>query len=108
MEHTNTLCGQNAETLYIRFQAVPHRKHTTSLLQRPTGYCCLGIQSLFIVRTTRNTQIPSVVDIYNMVSTYYADCEVNTAMYHSETEFTTGHSCIFVLLGTDRVFIFDL
>jgi translation initiation factor IF-1 len=25
MEHTNTLCGQNAETLYIRIQSVPHR-----------------------------------------------------------------------------------
>jgi hypothetical protein len=24
-EHTNTLCGQNAETLYIRIQSVPHR-----------------------------------------------------------------------------------
>jgi hypothetical protein len=26
MEHTNTLCGQIAETLYIRIQFVPHRK----------------------------------------------------------------------------------
>jgi hypothetical protein len=25
MEHTNTLCGQNAEALYIRIQLVPHR-----------------------------------------------------------------------------------
>jgi hypothetical protein len=31
-EHINTLCGQNAETLYIRIQFVPHRKHITSLL----------------------------------------------------------------------------
>jgi hypothetical protein len=30
MEHTNTLCGQKT-------QSVPHRKHTTSPLQRPTG-----------------------------------------------------------------------
>jgi hypothetical protein len=30
MEHTNTLCGQNAVF-------VPHRKHITSLLQNPTG-----------------------------------------------------------------------
>jgi hypothetical protein len=37
MEHTNTLCGQNAVTLYIRIQSVPHRKHITSPLQRPTG-----------------------------------------------------------------------
>jgi hypothetical protein len=36
-EHVNTLCGQNAETLYIRIQFVPHRKHITSPLQRPTG-----------------------------------------------------------------------
>jgi translation initiation factor IF-1 len=37
MEHINALCGQNAETLYIRIQFVPHRKHITSPLQRPTG-----------------------------------------------------------------------
>jgi translation initiation factor IF-1 len=29
-EHINTLCGQNAETLYIRTQFVPHRKHIVS------------------------------------------------------------------------------
>jgi hypothetical protein len=33
MEHTNTLCGQNAEALYIRIQLVPHRKHITSPLR---------------------------------------------------------------------------
>jgi hypothetical protein len=37
MEHINTLCGQNAETLYIRIHFVPHRKHITSPLQSPTG-----------------------------------------------------------------------
>jgi translation initiation factor IF-1 len=36
-EHINTLCGQNAENLYIRIQFVPHRKHITSPLQSPTG-----------------------------------------------------------------------
>jgi hypothetical protein len=36
-EHINTLCGQNAEILYIRIQSVPHRKHITSPLQSPTG-----------------------------------------------------------------------
>jgi hypothetical protein len=36
-EHLNTVCGQNAETLYIRIQSVPHRKHITSPLQSPTG-----------------------------------------------------------------------
>jgi hypothetical protein len=29
-EHINTLCGQNAETLYVRMQSVPHRKHYVS------------------------------------------------------------------------------
>jgi hypothetical protein len=38
-------------------QLVPHRKHITSPLQNPTGYCCVGKQSLFIVRTVGNTQI---------------------------------------------------
>jgi hypothetical protein len=32
MEHINTLCGQIAETLYIRIQFVPLRKHITSPL----------------------------------------------------------------------------
>jgi hypothetical protein len=36
-EHTNTLCGQNAETLYIRIQSVPHRKHIKSALHSTTG-----------------------------------------------------------------------
>jgi hypothetical protein len=30
MEHINTLCEQNVETLYIRIQSVPRRKHITS------------------------------------------------------------------------------
>jgi hypothetical protein len=46
--------------MYITIQSVPNRKHITSPLRSPTGYCCLGKQSLFIVRTTRNTQIHSV------------------------------------------------
>jgi hypothetical protein len=29
-EHINTQCWQNAETLYIRIQYVPHRKHYAS------------------------------------------------------------------------------
>jgi hypothetical protein len=36
-EHVNTLRGQKAETLYIRIQFVPHRKHITSPLQRRTS-----------------------------------------------------------------------
>jgi hypothetical protein len=37
MEHRSTLCVQNAETLYIRIQSVPHRKHIASPLLRTTG-----------------------------------------------------------------------
>ncbi|XP_023702804.1 uncharacterized protein LOC111862005 isoform X2 [Cryptotermes secundus] len=33
---------------YIPVQSVPHRKYISSPLRRPTGYCCLGKQSLFI------------------------------------------------------------
>jgi hypothetical protein len=51
-EHTDTLCGQNAES-------VPHKKHITSQLQSPNGYY-LGKQLLFIVGTIRNTQIHCV------------------------------------------------
>jgi hypothetical protein len=42
-EHTDTLCGQNAEFWYVKAggtysnQSVPHRKHITSSLQSPTG-----------------------------------------------------------------------
>jgi hypothetical protein len=35
-------------------------KHITSQLQIPTGQCCLGKQSLVVVRTKRNTQIQCV------------------------------------------------
>jgi thioredoxin-related protein len=40
---------------HIHIQSVPHKKHFTSPLQRTTSYCCLRKQSLFIVRTVRNT-----------------------------------------------------
>jgi hypothetical protein len=53
-EHTATLC----------MQFVPYRKHVTSPLQGQTFYSCLGKQSLFIVRTERNTQIHSVGSPY--------------------------------------------
>jgi hypothetical protein len=36
-EHTNTLCGQNAETVYVRILSVPQRKLITSPIQSPTG-----------------------------------------------------------------------
>jgi hypothetical protein len=44
----------------VRIQFLPHRKHITSPLQSPTGECCLGKQSLFVVGTIQNTQIHSV------------------------------------------------
>jgi hypothetical protein len=61
-EHTDTLCGQNAEF-------VPHRKHITSQIYRPTGYCCLGKPSLFMVRTIWNTQIHFVGRMYSLYLT---------------------------------------
>jgi hypothetical protein len=38
-EHINTLCVGRIQRpyMYIRIQSVPHRKHITSPLQRPTG-----------------------------------------------------------------------
>jgi hypothetical protein len=51
--HTDTLCGLNVEF-------VPQRNHITFPLEIPTGKCCLGKESLFIVRTIRNTQMHCV------------------------------------------------
>jgi hypothetical protein len=59
--HTDTLCGQNVEFVH-------HRKHITSPIQSLTGYCCLGKDSLFIVRTIRT-------HIY----TVWAECRVCTS-----------------------------
>jgi hypothetical protein len=39
----------------MQFEFVPDRKHIPSPLQRPAGECCSGRQTLFIVRTIRNT-----------------------------------------------------
>jgi hypothetical protein len=47
-EHTDTLCGKNAEVLYEN-QVLPQRKQ-----------CYLRTDSLFIGRTIRNTQVYSV------------------------------------------------
>jgi hypothetical protein len=44
----------------IQIQFVPNKKHIMSPLQSPTGSCCFGKQSLFIVRTRRNTKVQSV------------------------------------------------
>jgi len=33
----NTLCGQNAELLNVKFQSVPGSKHTPSLLYKPVN-----------------------------------------------------------------------
>jgi hypothetical protein len=45
---------------YIQIQFVPHRKHIMSPLQSPARWCCVGKESLFNVRTVRNTKIQSV------------------------------------------------
>jgi hypothetical protein len=37
---------------YVRTQFVPHRKHITSPLLRPTSYCSSGKQSLFTMKHT--------------------------------------------------------
>jgi hypothetical protein len=65
-------------------QLVPHRKHIKSPLQSPTRYCCLGKQSLFIVRTIRNTQIHSVgrMQSFSMVNKM-----VYTVLYIVTTRF---------------------
>jgi hypothetical protein len=52
-EHINTLCGQNAETLYIRIQSVLHRKHVTSPLQRPTVYLLGEIIAVYFENHTK-------------------------------------------------------
>jgi len=31
----NTLCGQNVESVNVKFQSVPRSKHTPSLLYKP-------------------------------------------------------------------------
>jgi hypothetical protein len=41
-----------------QIQSVPHRKHITSPLQRPTGYAVWGTAAV-VVRTKRNTHIQS-------------------------------------------------
>jgi hypothetical protein len=55
-------CGQETDTAMLPAAAVlshirPSYLHITSPLQGPTIYCYLGKQSMFTVRTTRNTQI---------------------------------------------------
>jgi hypothetical protein len=49
--------------------SIPHSKHVTSPLQSPTGKCCFEKQSLFIVRTIRNTQIHFQIIYKNSVRT---------------------------------------
>jgi hypothetical protein len=44
------LVVKNPRAHYLKIQFVPHREHITSPQQGPTGYCCLGKQSRFIVR----------------------------------------------------------
>jgi hypothetical protein len=65
---------------------LPHRKHMMSPLQSPTGYCCLGKQSLFIVRTIRNTQIHSVDRLQSSLF-------VKQVVYVITTGFKWLHDC---------------
>ena len=53
-KNINTLCEQNVE-LYIKIQSVPHSKHNPSRLQETISYCCIGKQSLFVLRSTQKT-----------------------------------------------------
>jgi hypothetical protein len=46
--HIRLFCFVNNTQLYF----LRHRKHTASLLQRPTNWCCLKKQSMLIARTT--------------------------------------------------------
>jgi hypothetical protein len=48
--HRYTVCVQN-----VGF--VPQRIHITSPIQSPTGECCFGKQSMFIVRNLQNSRI---------------------------------------------------
>jgi hypothetical protein len=41
--------------IYTKTHFIPHRKHITSLLQKPTGQSCSREESLFTVRTIWNT-----------------------------------------------------
>jgi hypothetical protein len=60
MEHADTLCGQNAEFLHnCIHKSSSYLTGNTFRLHYKAQYC-LGKQSLFIVRTIRNTQIHCV------------------------------------------------
>jgi hypothetical protein len=59
--YTDTLCGQNVEF-------VPQRKYYVSD-KRPNLLILFGKQSLFIVRTIRNTQIHCVDRIWSLYLT---------------------------------------
>jgi hypothetical protein len=48
-----------------QMQSIAHGKHVASPLQGPTGQCCLGKQSLLIVRTKRSTEMHCVGSMPN-------------------------------------------
>jgi hypothetical protein len=68
-----------------RIQSVPHRKHIKSPLQSPTGYYCLGKQSLFTVRTIRNTQIYKNSVRTSQETHYVSSTKSNRLMLFRET-----------------------
>jgi hypothetical protein len=67
----------------LKFNFLVHRKHITSPLQRSTCLCCLGKQSLFIVRTIRNTQIHCVgrMQSFSMLKQVVADYKPRSGTY---------------------------
>jgi hypothetical protein len=95
----------------IRIRFVLHRKHFTSPLQSPTSYCCLGEQSLFIVRTIKNTQTHCAGIIYsNSVRTsqethYVSATKPNRLMLFRETvavyceNYTQGKTRVLTVLS---------
>jgi hypothetical protein len=59
---------------------MPHRKHIMTLLQSPTSLCCLGNQTLFIVRTIWNIQLHSVGRTQNFGMLMQVVCVVTTGL----------------------------
>jgi hypothetical protein len=54
--------------------------------------CCTIVTIVVVSRD----KVRIYIQKYFMRSTYDTDREVNSAMYHSETKFTTGHTVAFL------------
>jgi hypothetical protein len=76
---------------YIKIDFVPHRKHITSPLRSLAGYCCLGKQSLFIVRTIRNTQIHCVGRMQSVLMLKHV-VNIMSTFIKSLKDFLKGHA----------------